>query len=73
MKEVVYSHKQYNDRKELIRALERCAKKFNKETIISLYKSISERFLKVIFLKGLKFNKVLTFFSSFIGHTCMIT
>ena len=29
MEEVEYSDKQYNDRKELIRALERCTKKFN--------------------------------------------
>ena len=55
MKEVVYSDKQYNDGKELIRALERCARKFNKETIINLCKSISGRsLLKVIDVKGAK-------------------
>ena len=51
MEEVVYINKQDNDRKELIRPLERCAKKFNKEAIMNLYKSIPGRLLKVIDVK----------------------
>ena len=52
MDKVVYSNKQYNDWKKLIHALERCAKKFNKETIMNLHKSIPGHFLKVIDVKG---------------------
>ena len=33
-----YSDKQYNDRKELIFVLERCAKAFNTEIIMNLFK-----------------------------------
>ena len=51
MEEVVYSNKQYNDRKELICPLERCAKKFSEETIMNLHKSIPGRLLKVIDVK----------------------
>ena len=51
MEDVVYRDKQYNDRKELIRALEKCAKKFNKETIMHLHKSIPWRLLKVTDIK----------------------
>ena len=73
MEEVVYSDKQYNDRKELIRPLERCTKKFNKETIMNLYKSIPGCLLKVIDAKRLKFNNYLTFPTLFICYTCVIT
>ena len=52
MEEVAYSDKQYNDQKALIHVLERCAKKFNKETMINLYKSVPGRLPKVIDVKG---------------------
>ena len=54
MEEVVYRDKQHIDRKELIGALERCAKKFRKETIMNLHKSIPGVLLKIINVKGAK-------------------
>ena len=52
MEEFMHSNKQYNGRTELIRVLERCAKKFNKETITNLYKSIPGCLFKMIGVKG---------------------
>ena len=36
MEEILYSDRQCNEQKKLIHALERCAKEFNKETIINI-------------------------------------
>ena len=52
MEKVVYRNKQCNGWKKLISALERCAKKFNKDTIMNLHKSIPGRLLKVIDVEG---------------------
>ena len=67
MEEVVYSNKQYNDQKELIHALERCAK-FIVENIMNTCKSIPGCLLEVIDVKRLKFNNSLTFLTSIIFH-----
>ena len=53
MEVIMYGDMQYNNCKELIRALEKCAKKFNKDTAMNLYKSIIPGLLlKVIDVKG---------------------
>ena len=52
MVEVVCSDKQLNNRKQLIRALEKCAKKFNMETIMNFFKSTPGCLPNVIDVKG---------------------
>ena len=69
----LYGDKQYNDRKELIRALEICAKRFNKETILNQCKSIDGRLQKVTDLKRTKIQWQSHFFSIFFSNTCVIT
>ena len=76
MEKVVYIDKQYNDRKELIRPLERCAKKFNKETIMSLYKLSPGHLLEVIDVKTaeiqLRFDLSSNFFF-FVTHMSLLS
>ena len=67
MEEVLCSDKQYDDRKELIRPLERCAKNFHKEIIINLRKSIPGRLLKVTDVKRAE-SHLFNFFYSL--HMC---
>ena len=65
MEEVVYSYKQYNAWKDPIRALEGCAKNFNKG--MNQYKSFTGHLLKVINVKGAQIQLFVIFY---LLHLC---
>ena len=54
IEEVLCSNTEYTEQKEQIHTLERYAKKFNKETLLNLYKLIPVRLLSLIEFNGAK-------------------